>query len=451
MIVRYPDMSAGLTYYTQEKEQEGYQTASMFSIPFSLDDKDAESVLEDLGEYDPYKWNLYKYDETTAYYRSYVDSTELFTFLPGQAFWLVTPTAKSFHIGPGVTVPSDWSYVIPMSPGWNMIGTPYNQKTVWNSASELVNTLYCWNGVDYDTCNSMQPWRGYWIHNPSTVPEMLYVSPSTVQITKPNSIHRQNISQNMHTGDWSLRVSVEAGGVKDLMNYAGVRKDALEGRDLYDRVEPPPPMGKYLSLFFDHRDWENYQGIYSVDVRNPGQEGYVWPMSITTPMLEETIQVHWTFDQSLPQDWGAYLFDSYEGFSQNLLQGKSITYKTGKVKPDRRVFKLVIGTKNFIENEREGISLEPHEFTLFQNYPNPFNPTTDIRYTLPRRSDVELAVFNTIGQQVRVLIKENQKAGVHQVVWDGKDYNGRAVSSGLYFCRLIASEKIATRKMIVLK
>ena len=177
----------------------------------------------------------------------------------------------------------------------------------------------------------------------------------------------------------------------------------------------------------------------------------MWPMNITTSLIEETIQIQWKLEQQLPKDWEAYLFDSYEGFSRNLLEFDKLTYETGSVKPDRHSLKLVVGTKDFIENEREGISLEPHDFTLFQNYPNPFNPSTEIRYSLPRRNDVEIIVFNSIGQQVRVLLNKNQKAGVHQVVWDGKDFNGRAVSSGLYFCRLRAADKVAIRKMIVIK
>ena len=128
-----------------------------------------------------------------------------------------------------------------------------------------------------------------------------------------------------------------------------------------------------------------------------------------------------------------------------------MTYETGTSIPDLRRLKLIVGTPEFIENENEGISLEPYEFALYQNYPNPFNPNTEIRYSLPRASDVEIIVFNSIGQQVHVLVDKNQKAGVHQVVWNGRDYQGRAVSSGLYFYRLKTSKDVAIRKMIVVK
>lgn len=86
------------------------------------------------------------------------------------------------------------------------------------------------------------------------------------------------------------------------------------------------------------------------------------------------------------------------------------------------------------------------EFKLNQNYPNPFNPSTTIRYALPQRSHVLLAVFNTLGQQVATLVNENEEAGYHDVRFDGS-----GVASGVYFYRLIAGEYVATKKFVILR
>lgn len=77
-------------------------------------------------------------------------------------------------------------------------------------------------------------------------------------------------------------------------------------------------------------------------------------------------------------------------------------------------------------------------FELFQNYPNPFNPSTLISYNLPASADVELSVFNVLGQQVRTLVEQHQDAGVKKVTWDGKDNVGQSVSGGLYFFKMNA-------------
>jgi hypothetical protein len=86
-----------------------------------------------------------------------------------------------------------------------------------------------------------------------------------------------------------------------------------------------------------------------------------------------------------------------------------------------------------------------------QNYPNPFNPSTTIAYALPTRAHVTIEILNVLGQAVRKLVDEDVAAGNHLVFWDGTTSSGHAVSSGVYFYRLIAGTNIATRKMLLLK
>ncbi len=97
-------------------------------------------------------------------------------------------------------------------------------------------------------------------------------------------------------------------------------------------------------------------------------------------------------------------------------------------------------------NEAESSILIPKAFTLSQNYPNPFNPQTTIRYALPEDAQVSLVVYNVTGQKIKTLVDEEQEAGYHECVWDGKD-----VASGIYFYRLDAGGFVETRKMILLK
>ena len=86
-----------------------------------------------------------------------------------------------------------------------------------------------------------------------------------------------------------------------------------------------------------------------------------------------------------------------------------------------------------------------HEFRLFQNYPNPFNPTTTIRYTLSRRSQVRLTIANILGQQVALLVDAVVEAGNHEVRLDGSN-----LASGVYFYRLKAGSFVGLRKMLLI-
>lgn len=93
----------------------------------------------------------------------------------------------------------------------------------------------------------------------------------------------------------------------------------------------------------------------------------------------------------------------------------------------------------------------PETYTLAQNYPNPFNPTTAINFSIPKAGSVTLIVYNMLGQKVRTLVNGDLNAGHMSVTWDGKDSNGFAVSSGIYFYQLHAGDFTATHKMILMK
>ena len=98
------------------------------------------------------------------------------------------------------------------------------------------------------------------------------------------------------------------------------------------------------------------------------------------------------------------------------------------------------------------LQTRPEVFSLVDNYPNPFNPATTIRYELPQAADVELTVYNVVGQPVRTLVAESQSAGRYVMEWDATDDSGYKVSSGMYFYRLQAGDAfLQVKKMLLLK
>ncbi|MBD3168427.1 MAG: T9SS type A sorting domain-containing protein, partial [candidate division Zixibacteria bacterium] len=88
----------------------------------------------------------------------------------------------------------------------------------------------------------------------------------------------------------------------------------------------------------------------------------------------------------------------------------------------------------------------PSEFKLHGNVPNPFNAQTRIQFELPDASEVNLSVYNLGGQKVATLVDGYREAGVHNIKWDASSY-----SSGIYFYKLSAGDKVVTRKMSLLK
>ncbi len=92
-----------------------------------------------------------------------------------------------------------------------------------------------------------------------------------------------------------------------------------------------------------------------------------------------------------------------------------------------------------------------HKTTLKGNYPNPFNPETTISFSVMNEAPVSLDIYNVKGQLVRKLVNDVKAAGEHTVVWNGKDNNGRAVSSGVYYYKMTTGKYSSTKKMILMK
>ncbi|MFH2054696.1 MAG: T9SS type A sorting domain-containing protein, partial [bacterium] len=93
----------------------------------------------------------------------------------------------------------------------------------------------------------------------------------------------------------------------------------------------------------------------------------------------------------------------------------------------------------------------PLQLALSQNYPNPFNSTTTIHYRLTRSNHVSLNVYNILGQRVSILIDDFLTAGDHLTHWDGRDWKGDNVASGVYCYRLVVGQSVWQRKMLLLK
>jgi hypothetical protein len=89
--------------------------------------------------------------------------------------------------------------------------------------------------------------------------------------------------------------------------------------------------------------------------------------------------------------------------------------------------------------------------SLRQNFPNPLNPETSVAFTIPAAAHVLLEVYDASGRLVRVLADGEYPAGEHEVVWDGRDREGRSVSAGVYFCRMRSGDVERERKMVILK
>jgi len=88
---------------------------------------------------------------------------------------------------------------------------------------------------------------------------------------------------------------------------------------------------------------------------------------------------------------------------------------------------------------------------LAQNYPNPFNPETDIPYTVAESGHVNVSVYDTKGRKVVTLVDDYKERGMYNAHWNGKDFRGKDMPSGVYYSVMEINGKRFTKKMIMLK
>ena len=96
-------------------------------------------------------------------------------------------------------------------------------------------------------------------------------------------------------------------------------------------------------------------------------------------------------------------------------------------------------------------STSPSMVKLYPNFPNPFNPTTTISYAVRDHSNINLTIFDILGQEVTSLQAGMKPPGNYRVQWNGLNQSGSPVSTGMYFARLQAGNYSQTIKMLYLK
>ncbi|MCA9730650.1 Ig-like domain-containing protein [candidate division KSB1 bacterium] len=177
----------------------------------------------------------------------------------------------------------------------------------------------------------------------------------------------------------------------------------------------------------------------------------------------EGVTLHWTTGNEI-DNYGFNVLrsiriaDGYEVINTEIIKanGSGAYHYIDKsaVAGERYYYKLEDVSYSGAKKEHGPVSIMmavPESFSLSQNYPNPFNPETNIQFQLPENVDVTLKIFNTLGQEVKTLVKHRMNPGIHTVLWDGRNNSGVRVPSGVYYYQFMAGRYHESRKMLILK
>jgi len=197
----------------------------------------------------------------------------------------------------------------------------------------------------------------------------------------------------------------------------------------------------WLHTFFNTELWTNPGGDFSL-----------------TPSASQTVSgidfYTWGSTAEMVSDVQSWLDNPNTNFGWILI-GEEETSRTAKrfdskenpIANNRPVLRVTYTEPTAIED----LSEKPNQYFLSQNYPNPFNPVTNIRFQLSSTSDVNLTIFNLMGERIKQLVKERKSAGIHYVEWDGTNDQGAKVASGVYLYRMVAGDFVKARKMVLMK
>jgi hypothetical protein len=427
---------------------------NLVSIPFILDDGRARTVLvDDLGPADSTEWRFFEYVTADQQWAEYPNTSN---FEPGRAFFLIVSDAgKYIRSGAGTTVATVCPDTIALQPGWNLIGNPFNFNVddfegliPINFLNQLTVYSYEKIGWNINLPNGIEPWRGYAVYvQPLDPLQPIYL------LVIPKAINPQSGKAAAVTAapdEWTMQITASAGLAKDEINWMGVKKNAAAEYDANDLFEPPV-IGKYVSLYFPHKEWTTLPQNYTADYRPLAADGYVWDFEVATAKGHEMVTLNFDGMDEVPAGLEVYLIDEQLGAARNLRQNPSYSFRANS-DGGKKTLRVVVGSRNYVETNSNDVTLVPAAFDLAQNFPNPFNPETVIRYSLPEAATVTLEIYNMLGQKVRTLVDHTQQAAdFYSLSWNGRDDNGKALASGVYLYRLSAGSYVNTRKMVLMK
>ena len=376
----------------------------------------------------------------TNYYEKY-NSSSPFSFTKGNAFWIVRKGNLGINQSvPGARVNGSGYTDIPLSNGFNLITNPYTMQILWSdvlAVNGLVATtpLNSFSSTGWGNSSNFQPYTGYLFDNATDL--------SSLRIPYPIVPSPLPKSDNLDL--WRLSVRLESNEFIDDNTSLGVSQESSQGRDKFDLRKPRSP-GNIPMVYFYHPDWDDGYGLFSTDMRPEFEEIQEWDL-IVDSKFRKTINLSFNGLEDIPDNMEIYLMDIDRSYSVNLRENTEYTFIPVR---DLSEMKIVVGKAELVNSVLS--TMIPTEFILGNNFPNPFNPSTTIQVSVPFTSEIELLIYNILGQEIRALYKGTLEAGNYWYAWNGKDEWGNSAPSGIYIYSLRVNNGInLSKKMILMK
>ncbi|MFH0736446.1 MAG: T9SS type A sorting domain-containing protein [bacterium] len=385
---------------------------------------------------------FYDNGNTESYYLEY-DGTETFNFKPGRAFWITSRNGVVVSNEQNtVRIDSSNYYAIPLHAGWNIISSPFEKPVNWSNvikgnAITLNPLLYGWNGAWVSSVSVMNPYEGYYFYNAHNRTELkLPYSPTgaaNTLLAKGNINNKEIVIELLKNSESVSLVS------------ASINDSASVDFDEHDYYAAPGNFEDISFKIYNNNLSSSYKYLFA-DTRPLIEEGQMFDLQ-TKNNTGSPLEMVWNTIPEIYKDYETYLVDRRINKFYDL---KTINKIELPAYYKENSFSLLIGSENYINGIKE--SLLPSEYILYQNYPNPFNAGTVIRYSLPFESEINITLYNIVGQVVKEMISTKQTAGYYEQQIQMNNF-----ASGVYFYQINAKSidgkhnYSTTKKMVLLK
>jgi hypothetical protein len=339
------------------------------------------------------------------------------TILNGVGYWLKFPsTINKKMLGQSNIT----NQVVDVKSGWNLIGSitdPVATSAVTSTPTGIISSAFYAYSAGYTIATSINPTKAYWVKVKSDGQLTLGSGPG---MAKDEAVQFAN-ADNFNT----IKITDRNGLSQTL--YFGLDENQQVHLSYYE-MPPQPPSTIFDVRFSTQRMLETY----------PKTIDKLMERVVNINSAEFPISISWKISNGSGKN-----FSITDAFNGKIIGVKEIKGEGSIKVADKNLTSLTLK----IENGEE----LPTEFALGQNYPNPFNPTTKMTIALPKIAQVEMVVYNILGQKVKTLVNEIRPAGYHTIEWNGKNDNGNVVPSGVYFIRMVSDTYTKVNKVLMLK
>ena len=377
---------------------------------------DGLPALVDAGVDTAFRW------DATAQTYALVDVDAL-DFVSSGYFVHRNPTlpAASPTLSLAIGAPEAASVSMAIAQGWNLVGVPDGGMSA-RDISPSPNTVFAWDGGRYRVASLLNPFRGYWVFNPS---EAYMVEAAQLRYRAgPTGNGAARVTPRP---DISIALTLRMADGQRRDSFVGVSDAASDAFDDMDLPQPPPSPRRGDPSF-----WIVGAGAAGRLMRSivPARDGAAEWIAVVDAAGDAVLAVD---PGSVPAGHRVTLRSSRGDTSR----GDGLRVSAG-----RHEFHVTVSRD------------APAATRLLPNYPSPFNPDTWIPFELSHAADVSVTIYDLAGRAVRRLAVGRREAGYYTrrgdaVHWDGQNANGEPVSSGTYIYEMRAGSTRRMRRLVV--